>query len=85
MADNNVYLDFKTMGEEGNRIFLNFVTFSTTTYGWDNTNHKNIKKWIAEEYNGAYMSHLSKSYETQKHYIRFSDPKDLTAFLLRFG
>ena len=79
-----VYLDFKTMGEDGYRIFMNFITYH------DEANHfesdvENVKKYVAEEFNAVYVVVIRKSGMFSKHYIRFSDPKDLTAFLLRFS
>lgn len=81
----NVYLDFKIGSENSYKIYNNFIQHVIQLYGPQKATHDLVKQYILENYNGVYMLQLNKRNHVQKHYIRFSDPKDMTAFILRFG
>lgn len=81
----NVYLDFKNGSKHAHTIYNNFITHICQLYGVKNATYVLIKQYILDNYNGVYEIQISKKNHLQKHYIRFSDPRDLTAFILRFS
>lgn len=85
VAVSNVYLNFKIGDENSQRMYNNFIQHIIHFFGPQKATHDLIKQYILENYNGVYVLQISKRNYLQKHYIRFSDPKDMTAFILRFG
>ena len=80
----NVYLDFKNSTNAG-AVYTNLLRYLLSEFGESNLTETKLKKYILENYGGVYVVQIKKNNTLQKHYIRFSDPKDLTAFLLRFS
>ena len=81
----NVYLDFKNSGDEGHRIYNNLIRHLKDLLGGYGLANESIKEYVLENYNGVYVVVVNKSNHLLKHYIRFSDPKDMTLFVLRFS
>ena len=85
--DGPVYLDIKS-SDQAAGIFMNFIRdivgYVPDDPVTETSDFQRIKAALVE-YNAVYRFNQAKSGYIRKHFIRFSTPRDLTAFLMRYS
>jgi len=85
--DGPVYLDIKS-SDQAAGIFMNFVRdivgYVPDDPVTETSDFQRVKAALVE-YNAVYRFNQAKSGYVRKHFIRFGQPRDLTAFLMRYS